>query len=158
MHIRRGDFQCKKVKISAEKWYENTKEVWKPNEIIYIATDERDKSFFDPIAKHHDIRFLDDYWDLASLGDIDPNYFGMIDTIVSSRARAFAGTWFSTFTGYINRMRGYHGITMKDSWYSFLEKKTKLHTWENMNISAYARRLDWNRRRCLSRENRVLID
>ena len=101
MHIRRGDFQYKKVKISAEKWYENTKEVWKPNEIIYIATDERDKSFFDPIAKHHDIRFLDDYWDLASLGDIDPNYFGMIDTIVSSRARAFAGTWFSTFTGYV---------------------------------------------------------
>mmetsp|Transcript_38921 Transcript_38921/g.44490 ORF Transcript_38921/g.44490 Transcript_38921/m.44490 type:complete len:1187 (+) Transcript_38921:96-3656(+) len=138
MHIRRGDFQYKKVKISAEKWYDNTKEVWKPNEIIYIATDERDKSFFGPIAKHHDIRFLDDYWDLASLGDIDPNYFGMIDTIVSSRARAFAGTWFSTFTGYINRMRGYHGMSMKDSYYSFLDKKTRLHTWENMNSSAYA--------------------
>jgi hypothetical protein len=87
------------VKLPAEEWYENTKEIWKPNEIIFIATDEHDKSFFDPIAKHHDIRFLDDYWDLASLGDLDPNYFGMIDTIVSSRARAFAGTWFSTFTG-----------------------------------------------------------
>lgn len=104
MHIRRGDFQYKKVKISAEKWYENTKEIWKPNEIIYIATDEHNKSFFDPIAQHHDIRFLDDYWDLASLGSIDPNYFGMIDTIVSSRARAFAGTWFSTFTGYVYGM------------------------------------------------------
>lgn len=99
MHIRRGDFQYKKVKIPAEEWYDNTKEIWKSNEIIYIATDERDKKFFDPIAKHHDIRFLDDYWELAGLGDIDPNYFGMIDTIVSSRARAFAGTWFSTFTG-----------------------------------------------------------
>ena len=41
MHIRRGDFQYKKVKIPAEEWYENTKEVWKPKEIIYIATDER---------------------------------------------------------------------------------------------------------------------
>ncbi len=99
MHIRRGDFQYKKVKIPAEKWYENTKEIWKPNEIIFIATDERNKTFFDPIAKHHDIRFLDDYWELAGLGDIDSNYFGMIDTIISSRARAFAGTWFSTFTG-----------------------------------------------------------
>mmetsp|Transcript_3422 Transcript_3422/g.7374 ORF Transcript_3422/g.7374 Transcript_3422/m.7374 type:complete len:1165 (-) Transcript_3422:1622-5116(-) len=138
MHIRRGDFQYKVVKISAEEWYENTKEIWKPNEVIFIATDERDKSFFDPIAKHHDIRFLDDYWDLAGLGDIDSNYFGMIDTIVSSRARSFAGTWFSTFTGYINRMRGYHGMTMMDSWYSFLDKKTKSHGWEIVDKSTYA--------------------
>lgn len=101
MHIRRGDFQFKNVKIPAEEWYENTKEIWQTNEIIYIATDERNKTFFDPIAKHHDVRFLDDYWELAGLGDIDSNYFGMIDTIVSSRARAFAGTWFSTFTGYV---------------------------------------------------------
>jgi len=138
MHIRRGDFQYENVKISAQKWYENTKEIWKPNEIIYIATDEHDKAFFDPIAKHHDLRFLDDYWELAGLGDIDSNYFGMIDTIVSSRARAFAGTWFSTFTGYINRMRGYHGMSMMDSWYSFLKRKSKLHEWENVDTSAYA--------------------
>jgi len=138
MHIRRGDFQFKRVKIPAEEWYENTKEIWKPKELIYIATDEHDKAFFDPIAKHHDVRFLDDYWELAGLGEIDSNYFGMIDTIVSSRARAFAGTWFSTFTGYINRMRGYHGMSMMDSWYSFLERKSKLHHWETVDEIAYA--------------------
>eukprot|EP00536_Pseudo-nitzschia_multiseries_P016290 jgi/Psemu1/247440/estExt_Genewise1.C_10660005 len=138
MHIRRGDFQYKKVKFSAEEWYENTKEIWKHNEIIFIATDEHDKSFFDPIAKYHEIRFLDDYWELAGLGDIDSNYFGMIDTIVSSRARAFAGTFFSTFTGYINRMRGYHGMTMMDSWYSFLDRKTVMHEWENVDKSVFA--------------------
>jgi hypothetical protein len=27
-----------------------------------------------------------------------------------SRAKKFAGTWFSTFTGYIHRLRGYHGL------------------------------------------------
>ena len=92
--------QYKKVKISAEQWLANTKEVWKPNEIIYLATDERNKTFFNPIADAgYTIRFLDDYWELAGLGDLDPNYFGMIDTIISSRGRAFAGTWFSTFTG-----------------------------------------------------------
>ena len=136
--IYRGEFQYKKVKIPAEEWYENTKELWKPNEIIFIATDERNKTFFDPIAKHHDVRFLDDYFELANLGNLDPNYFGMIDTIVSSRARAFAGTWFSTFTGYINRMRGYHGMTMMKSWYSFLDRKEAVHTWENMDHFAYA--------------------
>jgi len=39
LHVRRGDLQYKKVKIPAEEWYENTKEIWKPGEILYIATD-----------------------------------------------------------------------------------------------------------------------
>lgn len=34
----------------------------------------------------------------------------MVDSIVCGRAAAFAGTWFSTFTGYIHRLRGYHGL------------------------------------------------
>jgi GDP-fucose protein O-fucosyltransferase len=138
LHVRRGDLQYKKVKIPAQEWYDNTKEIWLPKEILYIATDERDKSFFDDLAKHHDLRYLDDYWDLAGLGDIDPNYMGMIDTIVASRGRAFAGTWFSTFSGYINRLRGYHGMSMMDSWYSFLPKKEAVHEWRIVDDFAYA--------------------
>lgn len=138
LHVRRGDLQYKKVKIPAQEWYDNTKEVWQPKEILYIATDERDKSFFNDLAAHHDLRFLDDYWDLAGLGNLDPNYMGMIDTIVASRGRAFAGTWFSTFSGYINRLRGYHGISMMDSWYSFLPKKTAVHEWKVVDDFVYA--------------------
>jgi GDP-fucose protein O-fucosyltransferase len=138
LHVRRGDLQYKKVKIPAQEWYDNTKEVWLPKEILYVATDERDKSFFDDLAAHHDLRFLDDYWDLAGLGDLDPNYMGMIDTIVASRGRAFAGTWFSTFSGYINRLRGYHGMSMMDSWYSYLPKKTAVHEWKVVDDFAYA--------------------
>jgi len=63
LHVRRGDFQYKETKISGKEWYENSKELFHPNEILYIATDERDKSFFEPIKEHHDIRFLDDYMD-----------------------------------------------------------------------------------------------
>ena len=141
LHIRRGDCQFKKVKFSAKTWLNNTKEVWKPNELLYIATDVRDKTFFNAIVKHYDVRYLDDYWDFAGLGDLDPNYMGMIDTIVSSRARAFAGTWFSTFSGYINRMRGYHGMSMKDSWYSFLPRKTALHEW--VDVDHYVYTYEW---------------
>jgi hypothetical protein len=36
------------------------------------------------------------------------NYYGMIDQLVASRGTLFYGCWFSTFTGYINRLRGYH--------------------------------------------------
>ena len=130
MHVRRGDLQYKKVKIPAEEWYENLKDTWEPNEIIYIATDERNKTFFDPIAKEHTVKFLDDYWDYAKLGELDGNYMGMIDTIVASRGRTFGGTFFSTFSGYINRMRGYHGMSMKDSYHSWLDRKNITHTWE----------------------------
>lgn len=130
LHVRRGDLQYKAVKIPAAEWYNNTKEVWKKGEIMFIATDEKNKTFFDDIRKHHEVRFLDDYWDLAKLGDLDSYFLGMVDTIVASHGRAFAGTWFSTFTGYINRMRGYLGYSIKDSWYSWLPRKDAVREWK----------------------------
>jgi hypothetical protein len=138
LHIRRGDFQYKEVKLSAEDWYNNTKELWQPKEILYIATDERNKTFFDPLAEHHELRFLDDYWQMANLSNLDPNFMGMIDTIVASRGRVFVGTWFSTFSGYINRMRGYHGLSMNDSWYSWLPRKAAVHKWEDEDGKKYS--------------------
>jgi len=115
LHIRRGDFQYKRQKLSAEEWYSNTKEIWLPEEILYIATDEKEKDFFNPISKYHKIYTLNDFWETAKLDQIDPNYLGMIDTIVSSYGRAFAGTFRSTFSGYINRLRGYYNISMRSS-------------------------------------------
>jgi hypothetical protein len=44
------------------------------------------------------------------LHDINPNIHGMVESIVCSRAKVFAGTYYSTFTGYIHRIRGYHGL------------------------------------------------
>jgi hypothetical protein len=55
-HVRRGDFQFKKTRISAEEIYENTKDVLTANSSIFIATDERDKKFFDPLREHYDVR------------------------------------------------------------------------------------------------------
>ena len=55
------------------------------------------------------VRFLDDYFELAGLANVNPNYLGMIDQVICSRGQYFIGTWFSTFTGYITRMRGYFG-------------------------------------------------
>ncbi|KAL7531413.1 hypothetical protein ACHAWF_003760 [Thalassiosira exigua] len=101
LHARRGDFQYKKVKISAEDWYENTKDLFHPKEIIYVATDEKEKEFFEPMAASYNLRFLSDFSHAAGLDELDPNLMGMIDTIIASQGRLFVGTWFSTFTGYI---------------------------------------------------------
>jgi hypothetical protein len=56
------------------------------------------------------VRFLKDYLAKGLLKDSNPNVHGMVESIVCSRSKAFAGTWFSTFTGYIHRLRGYHGL------------------------------------------------
>lgn len=129
-HIRRGDLQYKRVKISAEEWIENTHSLWQTNELLYIATDERNQTFFEPFKESgHTVRFLDDYFEMAELNSVDPNYYGMIDTIVASRGRAFAGTYYSTFSGFINRMRGYHGMSMKHSKYGFDAKYDVMDHW-----------------------------
>ena len=95
-HIRRGDFQYKKTRISAEKIRDMALKRIAPNSTIYIATDERDKSFFDPMAKVYKLLFLDDF--KVELGPVNSNYYGMIDQLIASRGRTFYGCWFSTFT------------------------------------------------------------
>lgn len=57
----------------------------------------------------------------------------MIDTIVASRGRTFGGTFYSTFSGYISRMRGYHGMSLMTAYYSYKPKKYVLHEWKNDN-------------------------
>ena len=105
-HVRRGDFQYKKVKVEASILLQQSKDELKEGGTLYIATDERDKSFFEPLMEHYDVTFLDDYMHLIQ--GLNTNYYGMLDQLVASRGQVFFGTFFSTLSGYINRMRGYH--------------------------------------------------
>jgi hypothetical protein len=106
IHIRRGDFQYKDTRVEAPAIVGMLSRKLKDNATLFIATDERDKKFFGPIQERYDVLFLDDF--MSELEGINSNYFGMIDQLISSRGRLFYGCWFSTFTGYINRLRGYH--------------------------------------------------
>jgi hypothetical protein len=110
-HIRRGDFQFKATRIEAQEIYDNVHDVLTENKTVFIATDERNKTFFAPLKQHYDVVFLDDF--MGELKDVNSNLFGMIDQLVSSRGNVFVGCWFSTFTGYINRLRGYHSVKSK---------------------------------------------
>jgi hypothetical protein len=56
---------------------------------------------------------------------LNTNYKGMLDQRIESRGRTFVGVYYSTFTGYINRMRGYHS------------QKDKLSGWEKGEINSY---------------------
>jgi hypothetical protein len=116
MHIRRGDFQFKETRLDAPQLYEKSKQ-WVPEKsVVFISTDERDKSsFFGPFKEHYEVYFLDDFKHLFP--DMNTNLYGMLDQLVATRGRTFVGTYFSTFTGYINRMRGYHVNKMKTEGY-----------------------------------------
>lgn len=102
LHIRRGDFQYKKMRLSSEEWYNNVKDILEKNEVLYISTDEKDKSFFEPFKKNgHKLFFLSDFE--PHVEGLDPYHLGMVESIVAARGRAFIGTFRSTFSGYINR-------------------------------------------------------
>eukprot|EP01065_Artemidia_motanka_P017557 TRINITY_DN21005_c0_g1_i1.p1 TRINITY_DN21005_c0_g1~~TRINITY_DN21005_c0_g1_i1.p1 ORF type:complete len:325 (+),score=86.36 TRINITY_DN21005_c0_g1_i1:119-1093(+) len=45
----------------------------------------------------------------------------MIDSIVASHGRTFTGTYMSTFTGYIHRLRMYYGKPAETNWYHTTE-------------------------------------
>jgi hypothetical protein len=109
-HIRRGDFQSQfeDTDVDANQIYEVSKDALTPNATIYIGTDEKDKSYFKPLADRYDIVFLDDFIHLVK--HVNSNYYGMLDQLITSRARVFFGCWFSTFTGHITRLRGYHSV------------------------------------------------
>jgi len=129
MHIRRGDFQWKDMRISGEEWYDNTKDYWMDNEILYITTDKKNKTFFEPLAKHYELRFWDDYEEVAGLSDLDPNYKGMIESVVASRGRIFVGTFPSSFSAYIGRLRGYYGMSGKSMWYGQKDHADEMQRW-----------------------------
>lgn len=148
LHIRRGDFQFKEVKLSADEIvanlrYSNGSAIIPPGSFVYISTDDPDGKCAGclvqriPCEKYElpkptgcqvdtswnafikagwKIRFLKDYMKQGHLRHVNPNALGMIEAIVCSRAKIFAGTWFSSFSGYIVRLRGYHGLA-EDSFF-----------------------------------------
>mmetsp|Transcript_36571 Transcript_36571/g.49001 ORF Transcript_36571/g.49001 Transcript_36571/m.49001 type:complete len:625 (+) Transcript_36571:72-1946(+) len=112
-HIRRGDFlgMYQWTNVGAKEIFDTTKDVLTPNSTIFIATDEKNITFFEPLKKHYDILFLDDFKDL--LIDLKPTFYGMVDQLVAARGRTFVGVSYSTYSGYINRLRGYYSTKEK---------------------------------------------
>ena len=104
---------------------------------------KKKKDFFREFKdKFSKIRYLDDYFELAGLKGINPNYLGMIDQIVCTRGKMFVGTWFSTFTGYITRMRGYLGYKDTSVYFGDLAHRDRFQKHELPMFPYYMR--EWN--------------
>ena len=106
-HIRRGDFQYQDQRLSAEEVYlNNTQFMIEEGRLVYVATDVKDRDYFKPLSEHYRLVFLNDFLDVMGR-DFNPNFYGMVDQLVASMGEVFVGTYYSTFSAYINRLRGY---------------------------------------------------
>ena len=142
-HTRRGELQYKEVKIPAAEILANVGHHVKAGQLVYVATDEKKKSFFEALKKRFPkVRFMDDYFKEVGLDKINPNFLGMIDQVICTRGDKFIGTWFSTFTGYITRMRGYLGKHDKTVWYGDKKHKDRQQKHELPMFPYYMR--EWN--------------
>jgi GDP-fucose protein O-fucosyltransferase len=74
-HVRRGDFQYKATRVDADVLLSMAQRQIPDGATLYMATDERDKSFFSPLKEHYDLVFLDDFHDEALVG-INTNFYG----------------------------------------------------------------------------------
>jgi len=149
IHVRRAEFQFKETLLDADYLYQLGKEQFDEKGVLYIATDERNDTFFKPFSDHYDIYFLHDF--KQELGDIPTFYYGMIDQLVASKSRAFFGTWFSTFSSYINRLRGYYSVQNKlygyqngtiRSWYfqpKNMDRKNEMREYWPVRLPLYMR-------------------
>lgn len=114
-HVRRGDFQYKETRVEASELLRSCKNEIPEGSTVYVATDERNKDFFKPLTARYHLLYLDDFKDLIQ--DVNQNHYGMLDQLIASKGRVFFGTHFSTFTGFIDRMRGYHVGRNKEEGY-----------------------------------------
>lgn len=146
MHVRRGDLQYQQSKAGAEVIYENTKALFKEGETMYIATDEKDKTFFNALAKHYKLVFFGDFPEVESLALSlpgrngrpsgsqyhemfwSPDSSGMVEAVIASMAHTFVGTWLSTFSSIIGNIRGFHSHINNTHTYFTIKHYTGKHS------------------------------
>lgn len=116
VHVRRGDFFIQfgysiRTVDEGHKLLEQLLRVYDPGKPLYIATDESDSSFFDPVKQvFKSVYFINNI--AGELSELDR---AVLDQIICSRADEFYGIKNSTFTRRINVMRGLEGRLARDN-------------------------------------------
>ena len=120
VHIRRGELQYTKVRITAEAWVDALTQWLIPGETLFVLSDERDPNFFQPLRQAgYNLIFLDDVLPIDLRRSLDPNKLGQVEQLIAASpyTRTFTGTWFSTFSSYVARLRAYYGGHPPDTVY-----------------------------------------
>jgi hypothetical protein len=105
LHIRRGDFQYQETRISASQIFTNVEPLLKRSgrQRLYISTDERDASFFEPFRKAgYSVTLWRDL-NVSKREQIPFEWIGLVEQLVAAGSNLFVGTRLSTFSSYIMR-------------------------------------------------------
>jgi hypothetical protein len=128
IHIRRNDFQYKDLFISCEQILDNIKDIIPSGSKLYIATDHKDKSFFNPLAEHYTLFFYDDIRSKINIyNEFDVNYIPIIEQLICTRSIKFIGNKLSTLSSYIYRLRGYMNDIQDKNYYLNTELTSTYH-------------------------------
>lgn len=122
IHVRRGDFNsgwlAEKVVLPAKTILDNIENVIPSGSTLYIATDEIDKNFFNPFKEKYNIFFYDDIKEDDTVAEV----IGNIEQLICSRSITFVGSFASTFSSYITRLRGYMPDIIDKRFITFSDK------------------------------------
>ena len=139
VHVRRADHPSR-MRVTVEYWTKQLEEM-KALEItskLYVATDEINREWFKPFQElGYNLIFADDLKEfLPSLftADIDPDkaqdILGLHEQLICAHAHYFVGSFYSTFTMYIQRLR------YQASWQGgFLDDPYMTVSWVNLNTT-----------------------
>jgi hypothetical protein len=137
VHARRNEFQFVEAKTGVADAVRRTMPAG--TSTVYVATDEKDPTFFDELRANHQVVLLSELLEAAqnvsrglalrsgnwpsksvllALNRINGNELGFVDALIASQGTVFTGAWFSTYTGLINRWRGYGGFPDQSSYFS----------------------------------------
>jgi len=135
MHFRRGDFQYQDQRsLKPSKVYENTIQLLQEQETLYVATDEKLDVFQKDFLPVFENRYKVHHWNMYKhlFPNIPVHKIPVIEMIVATRGRVFVGTYLSTFSGYITRLRGYQGVitSQKDHYWTYLKYPSE---YKNLN-------------------------
>jgi hypothetical protein len=110
VHVRRNTFleDHAEARVTAETMCHNLQRFIRNEHTLYIATDERDRSFFAPLSDRYQVVFLRDLVG-EDVADFYPEWVAGVEQLICVRAETFVGTRFSTYSSYITRLRGYAG-------------------------------------------------
>lgn len=111
LHVRRTDHPTS-FHMKQEYWLQqlNMRDAVNLTKTLYIATDEEDKTWFKPFSEAgYNLFFAEDFSDQLRLGNVNPavtqDMLGLCEQLICAHADHFVGSYYSTFTMYIKRLR-----------------------------------------------------
>lgn len=143
LHVRRNDFQYKDLRIDSQPLFDYVSPEIPEGSKLYIATDHKDKSFFDIFKTKYDVVFYEDIQKQIEHLDVYNIWIPIIEQLICTRSLKFIGTKLSTLSSYVFRLRGFMSDISDKNYYINTEYTStdnqKFFTEDNKYIANWAR-------------------